>query len=87
MLENLDWGTVISVILTGVTVFAGGFWLKAKGKLSKVVKLGMEVMEVVTKFEAALSDNKITKEEIEDLKKEAADVKAAFKDLVSKESE
>lgn len=84
MLENLDLGTVISVILTGITVFAGGFWLKAKGKISKFVKLFFEVYEVISKFESALSDDKITKDEIEALKKEAADVKAAFKDLVSK---
>ena len=85
MLENLDWGTVLTVILAAVTTFAGGFWLKAKGKLAKIVKLFFEVYDVLNKFEVALSDDKITKDEIEGIKKEAAEVKAAFKDLISKE--
>jgi Tfp pilus assembly protein PilO len=87
MLENLDSGTIITIVLGIVTTFAGGFWLKAKGKISKLGKLFFESYEVVAKFEAALEDDKITKAEIESLKKEAADVKAAFKDLVSKASE
>lgn len=84
MLENFDAGTIITIVLGVVTTFAGGFWLKAKGKLSKIVKLVFEAYEVVAKIEAALSDNKLTKEEITDLKKELQDVKAAAKDLVSK---
>ena len=81
----MDIWAIITVIL-GVagTIFSGVF-VKVKGKLSKIVKLGTEAIEVAKALEAALEDNKITKEEVEGLKKELSDVKEAWKDLVKKE--
>lgn len=84
MLENLDFGTIITVVIALLGTFAGGFWLKAKGKISKIVKLGSEAIEVATTLNKALEDDKISKEEIEQLKKESNDVKVAWKDLISK---
>ena len=81
---EFDWVSIVSVVLAAVSLFAGGFWLKAKGKLSKLVTLGTEAVDVVQALSKALEDDKITKAEIEDLKKESADVKAAWKALVSK---
>ena len=84
-MENLDVSSIIAIVLGAITTFAGGFWLKAKKKLGKVVRLGVESIEVIAKFEEAIADNNISKEEIESLKKEANDVKVAFNDLISKE--
>jgi hypothetical protein len=83
MLESLDLNTVLTIVIAVVGTFAGGFWLKAKGKLSKVVKLGSETLDVATTLSKVLEDDKVTKDEIAALKKELADVKAAWKDLVS----
>lgn len=74
----------MSVVLTGVAIVAGGFWLKAKGKLSQVANLVKQAYEVVAKVNEILADNQINKDEIAELKKEAQDVKDAFKALTGK---
>lgn len=84
MIENLDLSTIITIVVAIVGTFAGGFWLKAKGKLSKIIKLGSEAIEVANTLNKALEDDKITKDEINQLKKEVADVKAAWKNLTNK---
>ena len=90
---EFDVGTIITVILGLITAIAGGFWLKAKGKLAQIASLIKETVELVnkafsipTKAIAMLDDNTVTKEEIAELKalftelkNEAADVKAAWK--------
>jgi len=65
-------------------VLAGGFWLKAKGKLGKVKDLARETYELVDTAIAAVDDNKIEKSEVEAIKKEAQDVKAAWQSLIGK---
>lgn len=87
MFENLELSTVVTIILGLVTTFAGGFWLKAKGKIGEVISLGREAFDLLTKLESALEDDKITKAEITDLKKEASEVKKAWIKLIEKKSQ
>jgi len=85
ILANVDLGTVLTIILAGLTTFLGVFWKKAKTKITKVIDLGRQAFELMNSFENAIEDDKVTKEEIAQIKKEAADVKAAWKALVQKE--
>lgn len=92
-MEGIDLGTIITVAISLVAAVAGGFWLKAKGKLAQIAGLIKETVELVnkafsipTKAIAMLDDNTVTQDEIAELKKlftelreEAADVKAAWK--------
>jgi len=82
---EFDAGTIIAVIFAAFTTIFGGFWLKSKKKIGKVFLLIKEAYEVAQAATDALEDDKITKEEIERIKKEAADVKVAFKALFEKE--
>ena len=85
MLENLDLGTIITIVFGLLTTFVGGFWLKVKGKFSEVVKLGSELLEFMQILQTALDDDKLTKEEIARLKKEGGDISIAWKKLISRE--
>ena len=84
MFEGLDLGSILTIVLSLVTAFAGAFWLKAKGKLSKIIKLGKEAFDVASSLEKALEDNKITKAEIDVLKKDLKEVKSAWDALKEK---
>lgn len=85
IMEGFDVWTIVSAVLGLVALIAGGFWLKAKGKIGQISALIREAYEVVQKLHLALEDNKVTKEEVDGLKKELADVKLAFLKLVGKE--
>lgn len=85
MFENLDWTVVVSSILGLISVVFGAFWAKVQGKLGKVVVLGKEFVDVVEVFEEAMKDDSLTKEEVEAIKKEFEEAKAAFKSLIEKE--
>lgn len=76
--------TVVSAILGVVAMVAGGFWLKAKGKLNAVKNLAKEAVDLVQVAVGTLDDDKITKEEVESIKKEASEVKAAWHALIGK---
>ena len=92
-MEGIDLGTIITFVITIFVAVAGGLWLKAKGKLKTIATLIKETVELVskafsipTKAIAMLDDNVVTKEEIaalkllfQELKDEAADVKAVWK--------
>lgn len=82
---ELDIATIIGAVVSVIAVVLGGLWTKGKGKLNKVKNLAVETVEVISKLDEALADNKVTKEEVEQLKKEAADVKIAWKALFAKE--
>lgn len=84
-MENLELTTIITIVLGLIGTFAGGFWLKAKGKLKAVVQLGIAAVDVIEVLEKALEDNKIDKKEIQALKKEAKEVKDAWKVLTAKD--
>jgi Tfp pilus assembly protein PilO len=81
---ELDLWTIISAVLGLVAVVAGGFWLKAKNKISQVSALIKEAYEVAAALSAALEDNKVTAVEVEQLKKELKDVKDAFFVLIGR---
>lgn len=83
-MENLDLGTIISIAFAGLTTLFGGVWLKTKGKIKQVLSLVKEIYEAAEKLENALSDDKLTKKEIEEIKKEFTDVKDEFKALIGK---
>jgi hypothetical protein len=76
--------TIITVALSVITLVAGGFWLKAKGKLAQIVTLVKESWDVLEHVRKALEDDKITKEEKEIIKKELDELKGAFKALIGK---
>ncbi len=82
---ELDIGTIVTLIITAIATFAGSAWAFVKSKLSKVVKLGTEAMDVITILEASLEDDKVTKEEIDAIKKEIGEVKVAWKALTKKD--
>lgn len=84
---ELDLGTIITLIITAAGTFFGGAWLFIKNKLTKVVKLGKSALDVAETLESALADDKITTEEIAAIKKELAEVKVAWKDLINKKDE
>ena len=76
--------TLVSVGLGLIATVAGVFWGKARGKLKQVVNLFKQVYELVDAVFKMIDDNTITQEELDTLKKEAADVKDAFKALLGK---
>ena len=81
---NFDVGTIVSLVLGIVAAVAGGFWLKAKGKLAQVRDLIKEGADVVNVAVDAVGDDKLTPEEIESIKKEAKEVVVAFKALIGR---
>jgi hypothetical protein len=76
--------TIVSAGLALVAAVAGGFLLKAKGKLAQLITLGQEIVDVVEALDAALADNNVTASEVEAIKQELLAVKEAFKLLVGK---
>jgi Tfp pilus assembly protein PilO len=80
----MDVWTIVSAALGLVAVVASGFWLKAKGKIAAIGTLVKEAYEVIATVHEILQDDKVDKAEIEELKKEAADVANAFKALIGK---
>jgi Tfp pilus assembly protein PilO len=85
MIESLDLGTIITLVITAIATFAGGAWAIVKGKLKQVVNLARKAIDVATTLESALEDDKISKVEIEALKTDLAEVKGAWKELTKKE--
>ena len=89
---------ILSAILAGVSAVFAKAWTKIKGKLGKALALLVEATDVVNqgkviseKAVAALEDDKITAEEIaelkgeiEKLKTELSEVKEAWTELVEK---
>lgn len=80
----MDIWTIVSAVLGLVSVVAGGFWLKAKGKLTQIKSLVKEGYDVIQVAIDSVADDKITKEEAEAVKKEAQEFIGAFKALIGK---
>lgn len=85
MFESLELSTLITLGLGGIGTFASVFWLKAKNKLTKAAKLGKETYELIDKVDKVLSDDKVTKTEMLEVKKEAKDVQKAWRVLIAKD--
>ena len=83
-LSNLSSGNILAGILTIVTGLVSTYLLKYKGKLGQVITLGHEVVDLADQLQLVISDNKVTKEEIESLKQELSEVILAWKQLTGK---
>jgi hypothetical protein len=82
----MDAGTIITLVISGLTLFAGGAWAIAKGKLGEAKNLIKEAYDVVQVAVEAIEDDKITKAEIEKIKSEALEVKVAARVLFKKKT-
>jgi len=78
--------TLVSLALGLIATILGGRWITAKGKLKQFKNVIKEGYDVVSVSIVAIEDDKITKEEVEQIKQEGAEFKAAFKLLMAKES-
>lgn len=76
---------IISLVLAGVATFAGGAWIMIKNKLGKVANLARELFELVDTITKAIEDNKIDEIELNKIKQQLADLKAAWNALFKKE--
>ncbi len=81
-MENIDWGSVLNIALTIITVIAGGLWAKSKGKLNQLRKVAKEGYEAIETVVNAVADDKITAEEQVAIKKEATEAWIAIKILL-----
>ena len=81
-MENIDLGSVLNIVLTIVTVVAGGLWLKTKGKLKQLRNVAKEGYEAIQAVVGALEDDKIDAEEQVKIKKEALEAWVAIKILL-----
>jgi len=83
----MDLNTILLIVsgaLAVVAAVAGGGYKKVKDKIGQVANLFKQTFELVEALLKALEDNTVTPEEVELLKKEAADVKNAFFALIGK---
>jgi hypothetical protein len=87
LLKSVDLGTIVTIVVSLIATFAGGFWIKGKGKLLLIGKLVKETLDVIDAFNDALKDDKIDKKELERIKTQFNELKAVFKDLFAKQVE
>ncbi len=80
----MDVGTIVTLVLAAFSALAGGLFLKAKGKLTQIKNVIKEGADVVIVAVNAVGDDKLTTEEIADIKKEAKEAVAAFKALLGR---
>ena len=83
-MENLDWLTIVSIVLGAVATLFGVFFGKVKAKLTQIVTAAKEVIDVGRAFNDALADNVITKEEVEKLKTEWREALVALIAIIGK---
>ena len=84
---NLDTILVIvSAVLGILAMVLGVKFTNAKGKAGQLLSLGKEGMDVISAAVKALDDNTITKDEIEIIKKEALEVRNAWRLLIGKDA-
>ena len=76
--DILDGGS-LAAIITVIIGFIAAFFAKIKPYIKKVVNLLKEFYELSSTMEKALDDDKITKAEIDAIKKDFAELKAAFR--------
>jgi divalent metal cation (Fe/Co/Zn/Cd) transporter len=81
----MDVWTIVSAALGLISVIAGGYYLKVKGKLNQFKTVVSEGYDVIQAAVDAIEDDKIDKAEVEKIKQEAAEFKAAIKLLFAKE--
>jgi len=76
--------TLVSIGLGLIATVFGGRWLIVKGKANQFKSVVAEAYDVVNVAVKAIDDDKITKAELEEIKQEAAEFKAAVKLLFAK---
>ena len=77
--------TIVSIALGLGATLLGGKWLLAKGKLNQLKNVVSEGYDVVKAAVDAIEDDKVTVEEINQIKQEAAEFRAAVKLFFGKE--
>jgi len=83
----MDYTILITAGLALIAALFGLFYARAKGKLSQVASLAKEAVDVLQKATDILADDVVTKEEIEALKQEIAEVRGAFRLLFPKKEQ
>ena len=83
MLENLDWGSILSIVFAVLTSVLGGFWLKAKGKLGQLKNVAQEGYEALKVTIESFDDDKLDPAEIAAIKKESLEAWEAIKVLLN----
>lgn len=82
-----NWGWLVSLILTALTMVLGTKWVEVKNKLKSAVKEGSEVIiesiDLTQKLLVALEDDKISPEEQVMVKKEAGEVVKEWKEFLA----
>jgi hypothetical protein len=81
----MDWTVIVSAALGILAAVFGGKVLLVKGKLRQVIALAKEAVDVAVVAVDALEDNTLEKSEVEEIKKEALELKGAWKALFNKE--
>ena len=81
---EFDFWTIVSIIIGVIATIFGVFWGKVKNKLLGAFMLAKEALDVGKAAIDALEDNKITPEEVANIKKEAQEVKEAWHNLLGK---
>ena len=76
--------TLVSIGLGLVATLLGGRWLVIKGKLNQFKVTLAEGYDVIEAAVKAVDDDKITKEEVAEIKQQVAEFKAATKLLFAK---
>jgi len=84
MFANVDIGTIITLVLGLIATFASTFWVLSKGKIGLIATAAKELADVGSALSRALEDDKITKEEIQDIKTQWLEAKTALKAIVGK---
>jgi hypothetical protein len=80
-MENMDWGSILTIVFGLATTVFVGLWAKTKGILGKVKNVAKEGYEAIEAVIDALSDDKLTAEEQVKIKKEATEAWGAIKAL------
>jgi formylmethanofuran dehydrogenase subunit E len=82
---ELNVWTVVSLALVVASAIFGVYVLKVKDKGQQALSLVKEAVEVAETVIKAAEDNTFDPVEIENIKKEVADVKSAYRTLLGKE--
>ena len=81
----MEVSTIITLVITVLGTVAAGFWAKAHGKIRQIRTLVKEAADIIIVAVDALDDNQVTSDEIENLKLQVTEFKAALKALIGRE--
>ena len=85
--SNIDGDSIATIIIGIVATVFGSAWAFLKNRLALVAKLARESVDVITEIDKSLSDDKLTKQEIERIKSERKDVRTAWQELIKKKEQ